>query len=65
LLVAFLGYALWVTLQHRLESKTLDRSPAQALAIASSLHSTDIVLRMIAKFVSGASHPHRRAARLV
>jgi len=43
-LVAFLGYALWVTLKHLLEGKKSDCSPAQALAIASTLHSTDIVL---------------------
>lgn len=43
-LVAFLGYALWVTLKHLLEGKKPDMSPAQALAIASTLHSADIVL---------------------
>jgi len=43
-LVAFLGYALWVTLKHLLEGKKSDCSPAQALTIASTLHSTDIVL---------------------
>jgi transposase len=43
-LVAFLGYALWVTLKHLLAGKQPDISPAQALAIASSLHSTDVVL---------------------
>jgi len=42
-LVAFLGYALWVTLKHLLHGKP-DCSPAQALAIASGVHSTDIVL---------------------
>jgi transposase len=44
ILVAFLGYALWVTLKHLLQGKKPDCSPAQALAIASRLHSTDIVL---------------------
>ena len=43
-LVAFLGYALWVTLKHLLQSKQPECSPAQALAIAAGLHSTDIVL---------------------
>lgn len=43
-LVAFLGYALWVTLKHLLANQQPDCSPAQALAIASTLHSTDIVL---------------------
>jgi len=42
-LIAFLGYALWVTLKHLLHGKP-DCSPAQALAIASGVHSTDIVL---------------------
>lgn len=43
-LVAFLGYALWVTLKHWRAGKKPDISPAQALAIASSRHSTDVVL---------------------
>lgn len=43
-LVAFLGYALWVTLKHLLQGQKPDCSPAQALALASTLHSTDIVL---------------------
>jgi transposase len=43
-LVAFLGYALWVTLKHLLQAKRPECSPAQALAMASGLHSTDIVL---------------------
>jgi len=43
-LVAFLGYALWVTLKHLLQGNQTDCSPAQAFAIASALHSTDIVL---------------------
>jgi transposase len=43
-LVAFLGYALWVTLKHLLNGKNPGCSPAQALAIAATLHSTDIVL---------------------
>lgn len=43
-LVAFLGYALWVTLKHLLQAKKSDCSSAAALSIASSLHSADIVL---------------------
>jgi transposase len=43
-LVAFLGYALWVTLKHLLIAKRMKYSPAQALALASTLHSADIVL---------------------
>jgi transposase len=43
-LVAFLGYALWVTLKHLLQAKASKLSPAQALAAAARLHSADIVL---------------------
>src|SRR6266436_6301686 len=53
-LVAFLGYALWVTLKHLLHEKRMviaaERhtnpylSPARALALLSTLHSADIVL---------------------
>jgi hypothetical protein len=44
ILVAFLGYALWVTLKHLLRRKHSDLSPAQALALLSTLQSADIVL---------------------
>jgi len=44
ILVAFLGYALWVTLKHLLERKGSGLSPAQALALLSTLQSADIVL---------------------
>jgi transposase len=43
-MVAFLGYALWVTLKHLLKAKDAKLSPMQALAVASTLHSADIVL---------------------
>jgi transposase len=43
-LVAFLGYALWVTLKHLLRRKNLKASPAQALSMLSGLRSADIVL---------------------
>ena len=43
-LVAFLGYALWVTLKHLLEGSGSKLLPMQALALASTLHSADIVL---------------------
>src|SRR5712675_1452829 len=53
--VAFIGYALWVTLKHLLHEKRMviaaeqhtnpDLSPARALALLSTLHSADIVLR--------------------
>lgn len=58
IMVAFLGYALWVTLKHLLKrrpviipqpsasgvSNTQPLSPMKALALLSSLHSADIVL---------------------
>ena len=44
ILVAFLGYALWVTLKHWLKRKQLELSPGKVLALLSSLHSADIVL---------------------
>lgn len=43
-MVAFLGYALWVTLKHLLKGSASKLSPMQALALASTLHSADIVL---------------------
>lgn len=43
-LVAFLGYAMWVTLKHLLTAKGSPLSPMQALAAAATLHSADIVL---------------------
>jgi len=44
ILVAFLGYALWVTLKHLLRRQQADLSPARALALLSTLQSADIVL---------------------
>jgi transposase len=44
ILVAFLGYALWVTLKHLLRRKHSDLSPARALALLATLQSADIVL---------------------
>ncbi|MGH9449666.1 MAG: IS1634 family transposase, partial [Terriglobia bacterium] len=44
ILVAFLGYALWVTLKHLLRRSGSDLSPARALALLSTLESADIVL---------------------
>lgn len=44
ILVAFLGYALWVTLKHLLKASHSDLSPAKALALLSTLNSADIVL---------------------
>lgn len=43
-MVAFLGYALWVTLKHMLKGKRPELSPSRALALAATLQSTDIVL---------------------
>ena len=44
LLVAFLGYALWVTLKHLLRHRGTGLTPAQALAHLATLQSADIVL---------------------
>jgi len=44
ILVAFLGYALWVTLKHLLRRKKLGLSPAKALSLLSTLRSADIIL---------------------
>ena len=44
ILVAFLGYALWVTFKHLLKRKHSDVSPARALALLATLQSADIVL---------------------
>jgi len=44
ILVAFLGYALWVTLKHLLRRRGLSLSPAKALSILSTLRSVDIIL---------------------
>ncbi len=44
ILVAFLGYALWVTLKHLLIAKGSAASPARALALLGTLVSADIVL---------------------
>ena len=44
ILVAFLGYARWVTLKHLLRRKGSALSPSQALALLGTLVSADIVL---------------------
>ncbi len=44
ILVAFLGYALWVTLKHLLIRKGSTASPAKALELLATLVSADIVL---------------------
>jgi len=44
ILVAFLGYALWVTFKHLLKRNHSDLSPARALTLLSTLHSADIIL---------------------
>jgi transposase len=43
-MVAFLGYALWVTLKHLLQRNKSGYSPARALATLMTLQSADIVL---------------------
>jgi transposase len=44
ILIAFLGYALWVTLKHSLRRKNLSLSPAKTLSLLSTLRSADIIL---------------------
>ena len=44
ILVAFLGYALWVTLKHLLIRKASTWSPAKTLELLGTLVSADIVL---------------------
>ncbi len=43
-LVAFLGYALWVTLKHLLRQRYSDMTPAQCIATLATIQSADIVL---------------------
>jgi hypothetical protein len=43
-LVAFLGYALWVTLKHLLHRRGTGLTPTHALAQLATLQSADIVL---------------------
>ncbi len=43
-LVAFLGYALWVTLKHLLRAKSLELSPSKFLELLSTIQSADIIL---------------------
>ncbi|MBV8893181.1 MAG: IS1634 family transposase [Acidobacteria bacterium] len=47
ILVAFLGYALLVTLKHLLKRSASQYSPAEALKFLAALHSVDIVLPTI------------------
>ncbi len=47
ILVAFLGYALWVTLKHLLKRKQSPLTPARALALLATVQSADIVLPTI------------------
>jgi transposase len=44
LMVAFLGYALWVTLTHLLRRRGTGLTPARALALLATLQSADIIL---------------------
>lgn len=44
ILVAFLGYAMWVTLKHLLLRQQSNLSPAPALDLLSRLDSADIIL---------------------
>ncbi len=43
-LVAFLGYALWVTLKHLMRAKSVEISPSKILSLLQTIQSADIVL---------------------
>ncbi len=45
ILVAFLGYCLWVTLKQSLKRARLDLSPAKAIHLAGKIYSGDILLQ--------------------
>jgi len=47
ILVAFLGYALWVTLNHLLPRKHSPLTPARVLALLATVQSADIILPTI------------------
>jgi len=47
ILVAFLGYALWVTLKHTFKNAGSDYSPARALDALKRIHSGDIIMRTV------------------
>jgi transposase len=51
ILVAFLGYALWVTLKHLLLARRSAFTPMKALAALSTLQSADIILPTTAGYV--------------
>ncbi len=44
ILVAFLGYALWVTLKHLVRRKNSQTTPARVLALLATVQSADIIL---------------------
>ena len=47
ILVAFMGYALWVTLKHTLKNAGLDYSPARALDALKRIHSGDVIMQTV------------------
>lgn len=47
ILVAFLGYALWVTLKHTLKNSGSDYSPARTLDALKRIHSGDIIMQTV------------------
>ena len=46
-MVAFLGYALWVTIKHTLKRTLPEYSPARTLSILKRIHSGDIILQTV------------------
>jgi transposase len=47
ILVAFMGYALWVTLKHTLRNAGSNYSPARALDTLKRIHSGDIIMQTV------------------
>lgn len=60
ILVAFLGYALWVTIKHTLKRAGIATSPWRCLNTLKRIHSGDVVMKTV-----GESHPHEIRLRRI
>jgi len=60
ILVAFLGYALWVTIKQTLKRAGIASSPWKTLNALKNIHSGDIVMQTV-----GESHPHEIRLRRI
>lgn len=47
IMVAFMGYALWVTIKHTLKNAGTDYSPNRALNVLKRIHSGDIIMQTV------------------